>query len=123
MCSQKTKMELWRQCAAWLIDCRVLPENHRVTWEGAQVNEGCPILLNSNIESCHTSTNPGKERKSVKPCLLVSSGVRVGPGAERWSVTVPAAEQPAASCRQPERDQPAASNVPGNKSNYHRLFL
>lgn len=32
-------MELWRQCAAWLIDCRVLPENHRVTWEGAQVCE------------------------------------------------------------------------------------
>uniref|UniRef100_UPI0037E7E384 proto-oncogene vav-like n=1 Tax=Semicossyphus pulcher TaxID=241346 RepID=UPI0037E7E384 len=30
-------MELWRQCAAWLIDCRVLPDNHRVTWEGAQV--------------------------------------------------------------------------------------
>ncbi|XP_047434565.1 proto-oncogene vav-like isoform X2 [Mugil cephalus] len=30
-------MELWRQCASWLIDCRVLPENHRVTWEGAQV--------------------------------------------------------------------------------------
>ncbi|KAJ8336798.1 hypothetical protein SKAU_G00380180 [Synaphobranchus kaupii] len=30
-------MELWRQCAAWLIQCRVLPENHRVTWETAQV--------------------------------------------------------------------------------------
>ncbi|CAL9699852.1 unnamed protein product [Knipowitschia caucasica] len=30
-------MELWRQCASWLIHCRVLPENHRVTWEGAQV--------------------------------------------------------------------------------------
>ncbi|XP_054459600.1 proto-oncogene vav-like isoform X3 [Anoplopoma fimbria] len=30
-------MELWRQCAVWLIDCRVLPENHRVTWESAQV--------------------------------------------------------------------------------------
>uniref|UniRef100_A0A1A8C6H2 Osteoclast-stimulating factor 1 n=1 Tax=Nothobranchius kadleci TaxID=1051664 RepID=A0A1A8C6H2_NOTKA len=30
-------MEMWRQCAMWLIDCRVLPENHRVTWEGAQV--------------------------------------------------------------------------------------
>ncbi|XP_028255753.1 proto-oncogene vav isoform X2 [Parambassis ranga] len=30
-------MELWRQCAIWLIDCRVLPENHRVTWGGAQV--------------------------------------------------------------------------------------
>ncbi|XP_061769760.1 proto-oncogene vav-like isoform X2 [Nerophis ophidion] len=30
-------MELWRQCGKWLIDCRVLPETHRVTWEGAQV--------------------------------------------------------------------------------------
>ncbi|XP_020499107.1 proto-oncogene vav isoform X1 [Labrus bergylta] len=30
-------MELWRQCAMWLIECRVLPDNHRVTWEGAQV--------------------------------------------------------------------------------------
>ncbi|XP_011611119.2 proto-oncogene vav isoform X2 [Takifugu rubripes] len=30
-------MELWRQCAAWLIECRVLPDNHRVTWENAQV--------------------------------------------------------------------------------------
>uniref|UniRef100_A0A3Q3A6C4 Osteoclast-stimulating factor 1 n=1 Tax=Kryptolebias marmoratus TaxID=37003 RepID=A0A3Q3A6C4_KRYMA len=30
-------MELWRQCAMWLIECRVLPESHRVTWDGAQV--------------------------------------------------------------------------------------
>uniref|UniRef100_A0A8C4HLR4 Osteoclast-stimulating factor 1 n=1 Tax=Dicentrarchus labrax TaxID=13489 RepID=A0A8C4HLR4_DICLA len=30
-------MELWRQCAVWLIECRVLPDNHRVTSEGAQV--------------------------------------------------------------------------------------
>ncbi|XP_037545754.1 proto-oncogene vav-like [Nematolebias whitei] len=30
-------MELWRQCAMWLIECRVLPESHRVTWGGAQV--------------------------------------------------------------------------------------
>ncbi|XP_074520214.1 proto-oncogene vav isoform X2 [Halichoeres trimaculatus] len=30
-------MELWRQCAMWLIDCRVLPDNHRVTWDSAQV--------------------------------------------------------------------------------------
>uniref|UniRef100_A0AAY4BF88 Vav guanine nucleotide exchange factor 1 n=1 Tax=Denticeps clupeoides TaxID=299321 RepID=A0AAY4BF88_9TELE len=32
-------MELWRQCTAWLIQCRVLPENHRVTWDSAQVCE------------------------------------------------------------------------------------
>ncbi|XP_077460844.1 proto-oncogene vav [Stigmatopora argus] len=30
-------MELWRQCGKWLIECRVLPETHRVTWETAQV--------------------------------------------------------------------------------------
>ncbi|TRY86144.1 hypothetical protein DNTS_030206 [Danionella cerebrum] len=30
-------MEMWRQCAGWLIQVRVLPEHHRVTWDGAQV--------------------------------------------------------------------------------------
>ncbi|KAM3914829.1 guanine nucleotide exchange factor VAV3 isoform 1-T1 [Leptodactylus fuscus] len=30
-------MEPWRQCAQWLIRCRVLPQNHRVTWDTAQV--------------------------------------------------------------------------------------
>ncbi|KAG5278242.1 hypothetical protein AALO_G00096780 [Alosa alosa] len=32
-------MELWRQCTSWLIQCRVLPENHRVTLASAQVCE------------------------------------------------------------------------------------
>uniref|UniRef100_A0A4W3HZN5 Vav 3 guanine nucleotide exchange factor b n=1 Tax=Callorhinchus milii TaxID=7868 RepID=A0A4W3HZN5_CALMI len=30
-------MEPWRQCAQWLIHCKVLPLNHRVTWDTAQV--------------------------------------------------------------------------------------
>ncbi|XP_063796182.1 guanine nucleotide exchange factor VAV3 isoform X1 [Pseudophryne corroboree] len=30
-------MEPWRQCAQWLIYSKVLPPNHRVTWETAQV--------------------------------------------------------------------------------------
>ncbi|XP_056594021.1 guanine nucleotide exchange factor VAV3 [Triplophysa dalaica] len=30
-------MEHWKQCALWLINCKVLPANHRVTWESAQV--------------------------------------------------------------------------------------
>lgn len=25
-------MEEWRQCGRWLIDCKVLPANHRVVW-------------------------------------------------------------------------------------------
>lgn len=36
---QTAAMELWRQCTHWLIQCRVLPPSHRVTWEGAQVCE------------------------------------------------------------------------------------
>ncbi|KAM8727618.1 guanine nucleotide exchange factor VAV3-like isoform 1-T1 [Acanthopagrus schlegelii] len=30
-------MEYWRQCAMWLISCNVLPSNHRVTADTAQV--------------------------------------------------------------------------------------
>ncbi|KAI5091470.1 guanine nucleotide exchange factor VAV2 isoform X6 [Silurus meridionalis] len=30
-------MEEWRQCARWLIDCKVLPPNHRVVWPSAVV--------------------------------------------------------------------------------------
>lgn len=30
-------MEEWRQCARWLIDCKVLPANHRVVWPSAVV--------------------------------------------------------------------------------------
>ncbi|CAH2311655.1 guanine nucleotide exchange factor VAV3 [Pelobates cultripes] len=30
-------MEPWRQCAQWLIRCKVLPPHHRVTWDTAQV--------------------------------------------------------------------------------------
>lgn len=36
---QTATMELWRQCTHWLIQCRVLPPSHRVTWDGAQVCE------------------------------------------------------------------------------------
>lgn len=36
-CVSLDRMEHWRQCALWLINCKVLPPNHRVTWESAQV--------------------------------------------------------------------------------------
>uniref|UniRef100_A0A803TLW7 Vav guanine nucleotide exchange factor 2 n=1 Tax=Anolis carolinensis TaxID=28377 RepID=A0A803TLW7_ANOCA len=32
-------MEEWRQCGRWLIDCKVLPANHRVVWPSAVVFE------------------------------------------------------------------------------------
>lgn len=46
-------MELWRQCALWLIDCRVLPDNHRVTWEGAQVKH-----LSHKLTHLHMNSHP-----------------------------------------------------------------
>uniref|UniRef100_A0A4W5MES9 Calponin-homology (CH) domain-containing protein n=1 Tax=Hucho hucho TaxID=62062 RepID=A0A4W5MES9_9TELE len=30
-------MKYWRQCALWLINCKVLPPTHRVTGDSAQV--------------------------------------------------------------------------------------
>ncbi|XP_066516543.1 proto-oncogene vav-like isoform X2 [Hoplias malabaricus] len=49
-------MELWRQCASWLIQCRVLPDNHRVTWETAQV---CDLAqaLRDGVLLCHLLNN------------------------------------------------------------------
>uniref|UniRef100_A0A8C1XWC8 Vav guanine nucleotide exchange factor 1 n=1 Tax=Cyprinus carpio TaxID=7962 RepID=A0A8C1XWC8_CYPCA len=50
-------MEMWRQCAGWLIQCRVLPENHRVTWDSAQVSaylritQQQPFLCLKNIRT------------------------------------------------------------------------
>ncbi|KAG8142134.1 putative Guanine nucleotide exchange factor VAV2-like protein [Naja naja] len=32
-------MAEWRQCGRWLIDCKVLPANHRVVWPSAVVFE------------------------------------------------------------------------------------
>ncbi|MBN3310197.1 VAV protein, partial [Amia calva] len=59
-------MELWRQCAQWLIQCRVLPENHRVTWSSAQVCELAHalrdgVLLCQLLNNLHPQTINLKE--------------------------------------------------------------
>ncbi len=36
-CIISVNMEEWRQCGRWLIDCKVLPPNHRVVWPSAVV--------------------------------------------------------------------------------------
>lgn len=64
-------MEYWRQCAAWLIGCKVLPLNHRVTADTAQVfdlaqtlRDGvllCQLLNNlraSTIDLKHINLRP-----------------------------------------------------------------
>ncbi|XP_041824187.1 guanine nucleotide exchange factor VAV3 isoform X1 [Melanotaenia boesemani] len=49
-------MEYWRQCALWLINCKVLPSNHRVTWESAQVFD-LAQTLRDGVLLCHLLNN------------------------------------------------------------------
>ncbi|KAK7881279.1 hypothetical protein WMY93_029688 [Mugilogobius chulae] len=49
-------MEYWRQCALWLINCKVLPANHRVTWESAQVFD-LAQTLRDGVLLCHLLNN------------------------------------------------------------------
>ncbi|XP_061778293.1 guanine nucleotide exchange factor VAV3 isoform X2 [Nerophis ophidion] len=49
-------MEYWRQCALWLIHCKVLPANHRVTWETAQVFD-LAQTLRDGVLLCHLLNN------------------------------------------------------------------
>ncbi|XP_060725505.1 guanine nucleotide exchange factor VAV3 [Tachysurus vachellii] len=59
-------MECWRQCALWLIRCRVLPQSHRVTWETARafdlaqsLRDG--VLLCQLLNNLHPQTINLKE--------------------------------------------------------------
>ncbi|KAK3551094.1 hypothetical protein QTP70_012456 [Hemibagrus guttatus] len=59
-------MEYWRQCAHWLIRCRVLPQSHRVTWETARafdlaqsLRDG--VLLCQLLNNLHPQTINLKE--------------------------------------------------------------
>ena len=65
------QMEMWRQCATWLVECRVLPESHRATWEGAQVRNHCLYIVLSlyhlgHFTSCHIVVS----RCSLLECVV-----------------------------------------------------
>lgn len=111
-------MELWRQCAAWLIDCRVLPDNHRVTWESAQVSRPFPCVTH-----LQTSEPPPPAPPSDLCVCVWGSGLWPGAGPQRWRAALPVAQQPAAPGRQPEGDQPASADVPGNTCARRTSFL
>ncbi|XP_061568912.1 guanine nucleotide exchange factor VAV3 isoform X1 [Cololabis saira] len=49
-------MEYWRQCALWLIHCKVLPASHRVTWDSAQVFD-LAQTLRDGVLLCHLLNN------------------------------------------------------------------
>ncbi|CAL8399480.1 unnamed protein product, partial [Arctogadus glacialis] len=72
-------MEYWRQCAVWLIHCKVLPATHRVTWESAQVfdlaqtlRDGvllCQLLNNLRLHSINLKEINLRPQMSQFLCL------------------------------------------------------
>jgi guanine nucleotide exchange factor VAV len=47
---------LWRECMRWLIDCKVLPEDHRVTQPSAQVID-LALTLRDGLVLCRLASN------------------------------------------------------------------
>ena len=46
--------ELWKQCAGWLLRLEVLPENHRVVWPDATI-EDVAYTLRDGVLLCHVA--------------------------------------------------------------------
>ncbi|KAM7316730.1 hypothetical protein ACRRTK_024461 [Alexandromys fortis] len=76
-------MEQWRQCGRWLIDCKVLPPNHRVVWPSAVVfdlaqalRDGvllCQLLHNlspGSIDLKDINFRPQMSQVRVRACEL-----------------------------------------------------
>ncbi|XP_034428126.1 guanine nucleotide exchange factor VAV3 isoform X1 [Hippoglossus hippoglossus] len=62
-------MEYWKQCALWLINCKVLPANHRVTWESAQVFD-LAQTLRDGVLLCHLLNNLRAQAINLKEINL-----------------------------------------------------
>jgi hypothetical protein len=83
-------MELWRQCTHWLIQCRVLPPSHRVTWEGAQVCE-LAQALRDGVLLCQLLNNLlphaiNLREVNLRPQMSQVSLPLAGIGREAWRV-------------------------------------
>ena len=62
-------MEYWKQCALWLINCKVLPANHRVTWDSAQVFD-LAQTLRDGVLLCHLLNNLRAQTINLKEINL-----------------------------------------------------
>lgn len=62
-------MEYWKQCALWLINCKVLPANHRVTWDSAQVFD-LAQTLRDGVLLCHLLNNLRPQTINLKEINL-----------------------------------------------------
>ncbi|KAM9322710.1 guanine nucleotide exchange factor VAV3-like isoform 2-T2 [Pholidichthys leucotaenia] len=64
-------MECWRQCATWLISCKVLPPNHRVTADTAQVFD-LAQTLRDGVLLCQLLNN-------LRPCTIDLKEINLRP--------------------------------------------
>ncbi|XP_026168884.1 guanine nucleotide exchange factor VAV3b isoform X2 [Mastacembelus armatus] len=64
-------MEYWRQCAMWLISCNVLPANHRVTADTAQVFD-LAQTLRDGVLLCQLLNN-------LRPCTINLKEINLRP--------------------------------------------
>ncbi|CAG12695.1 unnamed protein product [Tetraodon nigroviridis] len=70
-------MEYWKQCSLWLINCKVLPPNHRVTWESAQVFD-LAQTLRDGVLLCHLLNNLRPQTINLKEINLRPQMSQVG---------------------------------------------
>ncbi|XP_077581104.1 guanine nucleotide exchange factor VAV3-like isoform X1 [Stigmatopora nigra] len=62
-------MEYWRQCVAWLMGCKVLPLNHRLTSDNAQVFD-LAQMLRDGVLLCQLLNNLRKDSIDLKQVNL-----------------------------------------------------
>lgn len=55
-CVLKMAELLWKECADWLVKCKVLPSDHRVRWSSAQVID-LANTLRDGVLLCHLLNN------------------------------------------------------------------
>ena len=61
--------ELWKQCAGWLLRLEVLPENHRVVWPDATIEDVAYTLRQENTQPREAGGN------HATSCLSCRDGV------------------------------------------------
>lgn len=78
-------MEEWRQCGRWLIDCKVLPPNHRVVWPSAVVFD-LAQALRDGVLLCQLLHNLSPGSIDLKDINFRPQMSQVGRGGGRGSV-------------------------------------
>lgn len=71
-------MDLWRQCASWLVRCQVLPASHRLVWESAQVCE-LAYALRDGVLLCQLLNNLKPQCISQREIVLRPQMSQVSP--------------------------------------------